>query len=113
MRRDVATCRPDEPSRPDERVWDKCVVTTESGVVLGVAPAAAKAAAAMVVGPATVRADQPVTKLVERMDHRSVSSFLVTDPDGRLLGVLLRDDAVSALGKVASTSASSPPASGP
>jgi CBS domain-containing protein len=48
-------------------------------------------------GPTTTRADDDLERLTSRMRARSVASILVTDPDGRLIGVLYRRDAETAL----------------
>src|SRR5437870_6866066 len=108
-RRDVATCGPDETvavarARVQASQWDRCVVVTDGRVVMGVLDERAlegdddiEAEAAMQVGPTTVRADEDLAGLLHRMHERRVASMLVTDPNGRLLGVLLRDDADSVL----------------
>jgi len=44
-------------------------------------------------GPTTVRASEDLMPLLGRMHQRDVAAVLVTDPDGRLLGVLVREDA--------------------
>lgn len=49
-------------------------------------------------GPTTTRADDDLAAVVERMTRRKVTELLVTDPDGRLIGVLYRDDAERLLG---------------
>ena len=49
-------------------------------------------------GPTTTRADDNLEQLTARMRHKSVASIVVTDSDGRLIGVLYRDDAEAALG---------------
>jgi len=51
-------------------------------------------------GPTTTRADDDLEQLTARMRRRSVGSILVTDPDGRLMGVLYREDAEAALNSV-------------
>jgi CBS domain-containing protein len=45
---------------------------------------------AMEPGPVTVRANEPLDELVERMTSRRVTEMVVTTPEGRLLGVLRR-----------------------
>jgi Mg/Co/Ni transporter MgtE len=44
-------------------------------------------------GPATFRPNEPVEKLAKRMRERGTSAVLVTTSDGRLVGMLYRDDA--------------------
>ncbi len=110
-RGDVPTCGPDTPvSEATEAAggWDACIVVNEQGIVLGRLRGAQldsasqdPAEAAMELGPTTTRADDDLAGLVERMRRRKVGSILVTDPDGRLLGVLRRVDGEAALsGKV-------------
>ena len=43
-------------------------------------------------GPITTRADDDLGALVARMGRRNVRAIVVTDPDGRLMGVLRFDD---------------------
>nr|WP_210570617.1 CBS domain-containing protein [Streptomyces sp. GESEQ-4] len=43
-------------------------------------------------GPATVRADEPLVPLLERMTRAGTDAVPVTDPEGRLLGLLERED---------------------
>ena len=104
-RRDVATCRPSETiaaarTRVRASQWDRCVVVNDAHVVMGLLDQRAlgsddelTADTVMRVGPATVRADEDLPGLLHRMHARRVASMLVTDPEGRLLGVLMRDDA--------------------
>ena len=49
-------------------------------------------------GPSTIRANSQLEPLLERMRSRSLTSLPVTDPEGRLLGVVRRDDIEAALG---------------
>jgi CBS domain-containing protein len=44
-------------------------------------------------GPATFRPNEPVEKLAKRMRERGATAVLVTTSDGRLVGLLYRDDA--------------------
>jgi CBS domain-containing protein len=53
----------------------------------------------MRIGPPTVRASEELAPLVERMSAREIDSILVTDPDGRLLGVMVRTDAEGVLAR--------------
>ena len=102
-------CAPDETvaiarQRVAASGEDRCVVTFGAGVVLGVLDQSAlagdditPAVDAMRPGPATVRAHEDLHALVARMHARTVTAILVTDPEGRLLGLLHRDDADAAL----------------
>jgi predicted transcriptional regulator len=44
-------------------------------------------------GPATVRPDRQLADLLEPMRTHNLQAMVVTIPEGRLLGVLRRDDA--------------------
>jgi CBS domain-containing protein len=81
------------------------VVTDEHSVVLGLLEAkeehavgaAATAADLMRPGPTTVRASEPLHALIERMKQARVGGIPVTDPEGRLLGFLVRQEGEQAL----------------
>ena len=82
--------------------WDVCVVVNAEGIVLGRVRAAAvddatdpdqMVEAVMEAGPTTVRPSEPLDALVERMRHHNVASIIVSTSDGRLLGVIRREDA--------------------
>jgi hypothetical protein len=53
----------------------------------------------MEAGPSTVRLDRALAPLVERLRERELQFAIVTDPDGRLAGVLRRSDAEVRLGR--------------
>lgn len=82
-----------------------CIALAEDDVVLGLvqnpdaaaAPAGATIADVMRPGPTTVRANEPLGPLVERMTSAGVDAILVTDPEGRLLGLLDRGHATQVL----------------
>lgn len=105
VRNDVPTCRPDETlatvrSRVSERGWDICVVLDCDELAIGRirgsgldASPDRQVADVMEPGPSTVRADTPLQPLVERLQERDAHSVIVTTPQGRLLGILLRDEA--------------------
>jgi CBS domain-containing protein len=102
-RRDVPTCSPAEKvGAVRERVrkvgWDRCVVVSKR-VVLGLLREKELASdpevpveEAMRNGPATLRPNEPVGKIAKRMRERGASAVLVTSSDGRLAGLLYRDD---------------------
>lgn len=46
----------------------------------------------MEAGPSTIRADVELPALLKRMHIRQLTSLPVTDPEGRLLGLVRRDD---------------------
>jgi hypothetical protein len=80
--------------------WDECVVTDCDGVVVGRLRDAAWDAddalpveEAMEPGPSTVRPDALLQPLLERMAKRGTRLVMVTTPQGRLLGALLREEA--------------------
>lgn len=103
--RDVPTCAPaervgDVRRRIDETGWDRCVVVSEERVVLGLlgekelsSDPGASAEETMRNGPATFRPDEPVEKMAKRMRERGASAVLVTTSDGRLVGMLYREEA--------------------
>lgn len=112
-RSDVPTCSPGDrvdqaAGRARQAGWDSCVVVNAQRVVVGrlgrdALDAAGEAIVEQVMeeGPTTIRASEELAGLVKRMRNRNVPSILVTDPDGRLLGILRRSDAELALGGAA------------
>ena len=104
-RRDVPTCAPAEKvEKVRDRVraagWDACVVVNKERVVLGLlrekelsSDPGATVERVMRSGPTTFRPDVPVGKLAKRMRERGAHTVLVTTSDGRLVGLLYRDDA--------------------
>jgi rhodanese-related sulfurtransferase len=48
-------------------------------------------------GPTTIRANEPLQPLIDRMEKARVDAILVTDAEGRLLGLLDRHQAAAAL----------------
>lgn len=105
VQRDVPTCSPAEKvgaarERVREAGWDRCVVVSKERIVLGLlrekeldADPEATTEEAMRNGPATFRPDVPVEKMAKRMQDRGASAVLVTTPDGKLVGLLAREDA--------------------
>jgi CBS domain-containing protein len=108
-RRDVPTCTLDDDLRAVRRRvrdegWDTCFVVTDDRVVLGRLGRRALASDgqstvedAMSEGPSTVRPSIGIDALIERMDERDLTTFPVTTPDGRLVGLVRRTDAEKAL----------------
>jgi arabinose-5-phosphate isomerase len=83
--------------------WDVCAVVNDAGVLLGsVAQKKLKKEGAETVsdvmheGPQTVRADEEIPSLAERMDELKLDRVFVTDPDGRLFGMVTRADVQTA-----------------
>ena len=102
--RDVPTCALDEPlAAVRERVrasgWDTCIVVNDQRIVLGRLGRKAVASdsdesveEAMSPGPSTVRPSIGTDALLERMRSRNLTSYVVTTPDGRLVGLVRRDE---------------------
>jgi CBS domain-containing protein len=105
-RRDVPTCRLDERlGEVRERVraagWDACVVTNDEGIVLGLLRAAEldgdadkRIEEAMRPGPSTFRPHELARTMADHMTEHDLVNAPITTSDGRLVGLLLRDDAV-------------------
>ena len=103
-RRDAVTCRLDDRiGEVRERVkaspYGFALVVADGGVLLGRLPdaaldgdPAATAESVMEPGPSTVRADTPPGRLHERLDRGDLTTAVVSDPEGRLLGVVRRAD---------------------
>ena len=102
-RDDVVTCRLDEPGDAVlERVraspYGFGLVVAADGTLLGrlrrsvlEGGTATTAEAAMEAGPSTVRCDTLVSELRERLDRRGLKTAIVSTPEGRLVGVVLRE----------------------
>jgi CBS domain-containing protein len=98
----AATC---SPSDLIGDVREESVVIDDDGVVVGRVGAEEldhepdqRVEDVMKLGPTTVRANEPLQALVERMAKSDVPSILVSDPEGVLLGKLERTDAERELG---------------
>ena len=102
--REVPTCTLDEPlSEVRERAraagWDTCIVVNDQRVVLGRLGRRAVGSdsdesveEAMSPGPSTIRPSIGTDALLERMHARKLTSYVVTTPDGRLVGVIRRNE---------------------
>jgi predicted transcriptional regulator len=55
------------------------------------APDDARAEEVMSPGPSTVRADTEADELAKKLDAKGLKTALVTTPEGRLVGVITRD----------------------
>jgi len=106
-RKDVPTCRPHEPMGDvRERVraagWDACVVVNDERVVFGLLRDAelgtggddAAVERTMRPGPSTFRPHIPIEEMAQFMLAHDLPTSPITLSDGRLVGVLRRDDAV-------------------
>jgi CBS domain-containing protein len=103
-RDDAVTCRlGDRVGDVRERVlasgYGFGLVTSEGGVVLGRLRRSAldcdpalRAEEVMEPGPSTVRPDTRTGDLAKRLAERELRFAIVTDPEGRLIGVVRRED---------------------
>ncbi|MCP9488146.1 MAG: CBS domain-containing protein, partial [Gaiellaceae bacterium MAG52_C11] len=108
VRTDVPTCSPNARLRDvcetlDDSGWDTCFVVDDRRVVLGRlgrraihARADVSAEEAMTLGPSTIRPSARLRATVERMERQKLTNLPVTTSDGRLVGLLLRDDGARA-----------------
>ena len=107
-RPDVPTALPGE-SMDDVRVrvrdagWDACVVVNEERIVFGLLRAGQLAAegsgpveAFMRPGPSTFRPNVPIDEMAEYMIEHDLASSPITTNQGRLVGLLRREDAAGA-----------------
>jgi Mg/Co/Ni transporter MgtE len=104
-RPDVPTCRLDERiGQVRKRVraagWDACVVVSDQRVVLGLLRAGELERGQnepieqiMRPGPSTFRPHVLIEELAHFMVHHDLPTSLVTTSDGRLVGLLRREDA--------------------
>jgi Mg/Co/Ni transporter MgtE len=95
----VPTCRLSDSLQTVTQMLDSapaCIVTNGSGIVLGhirrgdLETPGERAADIMEEGPSTFRPDVPLDELLERMQSRDVDNVVITDPDGRLMGIVER-----------------------
>ncbi len=111
VRREIPTCRLTERiGAVRERVFEagqpSCIVTTTEGVVLGRirgkawnADPEASVESVMEAGPTTVRPDELLEELTERMRSGGVGTILVTTSTGHLVGILHRKVAEEVIGE--------------
>ena len=107
-RTDVPTCRLDERlgdvrERVEAAGWDACVVVNEERVVLGLLRANElrsdpdlRIEAAMRPGPSTFRPFVSIETMAKTMLEHDAANSPITTSDGRLVGLLVRADAVKA-----------------
>jgi Mg/Co/Ni transporter MgtE len=108
-RMDVPTCRLDETmggvrDRVRAAGWDACVVTNAERVVLGLlrakelekAESNAPAENAMRPGPSTYRPYVSIVEMAELMIEHDLPNCPITTSDGRLVGLLRKEDAAKA-----------------
>ncbi len=110
LARETPTCRlTDTVATARERAGDggACIVTSDNGIVLGRLrgktlehDGALSVADVMEAGPTTVRYDEFLPDLVDRMQKAGVGSIVVTKPSGELVGLMQRSDAEELLAEV-------------
>ena len=100
-RKDVPTCRLDEPltavrKRVRATGLDTCIVVNQQRIVLGRLGRSAltndderTVEEAMSAGPSTIRPDTPLATITQRLRDKNLTSALVTTLEGELVGVLL------------------------
>ena len=104
-RRDAPTCRLDASigevrARVRAAGWNACVVVNDERVVLGLLRAEElrrgqdeSIERVMRPGPSTFRPHVPIQELAHHMIHHDLPASPVTTSDGRLVGLLRREDA--------------------
>ncbi|HWF74623.1 MAG TPA: CBS domain-containing protein [Solirubrobacteraceae bacterium] len=100
VRDDVVRARPEEPvgevrARVEQSPYGFALVVAEGGTLLGrlrkgdlEGDPTLTGERVMEPGPSTVRLDAEAGKLAERLRERGFRTAVVTDPDGRLAGVV-------------------------
>ena len=103
-RDDVVTCALDTPLRDvreqiDASPYGFALVVARDGTLLGRLRrssiddgADGTAESAMTPGPSTVRCDEAVGELRERLEKRELKTAVVSTPEGRLVGVVRLGD---------------------
>jgi CBS domain-containing protein len=102
----VPTCGLDDTiatARERAGDWRTCIVLTDGRIVLGRlfeadldGDPSARVGDVMRAGTSTFRPDKSVGEMLKYMNRRKHDSSLVTTPDGRLVGLVLRADVVAA-----------------
>lgn len=110
-RKDVPTARLDERlGDVRERVralgWDAVVATNEERVVLGLLRSKElgkdpdlRIEQAMRPGPSTFRPYVSITEMAQQMTEHQLETSPVTNSDGRLVGLLFREDVIRIVGE--------------
>jgi len=108
-----AVARADAPTcKLDERVgdvrarigdWNACVVVNDEGIVQGLlrekelaSDADKRIEEVMRPGPSTFRPHVPIAEMAQFMQEHNLESSPITTSEGKLVGLLRRDDAVEA-----------------
>src|ERR1039457_3428896 len=87
LRDTVGTLRPRVADSP----YGFALVLDDDGVLLG-GDQEALAEEVMEPGPSTNRPDASLAKLLAKLQERELTTAILTDPEGRLLGVVRRAD---------------------
>jgi len=104
IREDVATCGLDDSAeeiarRIDASPYGFALAVSPGRVVVGrvrrsrLAQAGESVEALLEPGPSTIRPHTPIEDLAARLARSEVQTLIVTDPEGKLLGVVRRPDA--------------------
>jgi Mg/Co/Ni transporter MgtE len=103
MRLDVPVAHVDDRLVDVDHTRGVVVVVDADGVVVGMLRASelgrdpdARVEDVMVCGPSTFRPDVPIEEMADYMTRHELESSPISTSDGRLVGVLFRDDAVRA-----------------
>jgi CBS domain-containing protein len=109
-RADVPTCEIDDTvalARGRANEWGTCLVVNAERVVLGRmfkkdldGDPAARVGDVMQPGPSTFRPNVSAIEMLEYMDRNRLDTAPVTTSDGRLLGLVLREDVERAAGRM-------------
>jgi Mg/Co/Ni transporter MgtE len=111
-RKDVTTCALDDRlGDVRERVrsagWNACVVVNEQSIVLGLlrekeleGDADLPIERAMRPGPSTFRTYVPIEEMADYMTRHNLVNAPITTSNGRLVGLLVRDDAQRAASEI-------------
>jgi CBS domain containing-hemolysin-like protein len=106
-RQDVVTCQVDQPvgelrERVAQSPYGFALVLGPDGVLLGrlrrtalEGDPDARADDVMEAGPSTTRPDVAPAKLLEKLQQANLSTAVLSDPDGRLMGVVRRAELVA------------------
>ena len=102
-RTDVPVCGPADRVGDVDRSHGVAIVVDHDRVVLGVlrekelnGDSSARVEDVMVCGPSTFRPHVPIGEMASYMREHDLESSPITTSDGKLVGVLFRDDAVRA-----------------
>jgi hypothetical protein len=103
LRQDVATCGLEDSAEEVARQIDAspygfALALSPGSVVLGrvhrsrLADAGASVEALLEPGPSTIRPHTPIEDLAARLARSDARTLIVTDPEGKLLGIVRRGD---------------------